>query len=193
MESGTSTFLGMDTKGKRLNGQARRLTYPSLQVLQQNLHSSCRKIRLNFVLRCPRESRIASALKKAVTVPILFFRVTSLLVTHVSACLRPVQQVESRNKTSDIHRPFCLFLCASSPWIKFKETHRLFQKFRFAKEVLFFLSDTYYGRKITLYRSYDMYFKYFLPVIESEELSFLHVFHKNNFGKFTSYHIPATW
>ena len=117
-------------------------------------------------------------LKKAVTVPILFFRVTSLLVTHVSACLRPVQQVESRNKTSDIHRPFCLFLCASSPWIKFKETHRLFQKFRFAKEVLFFLSDTYYGRKITLYRSYDMYFKYFLLVIESEELSFLHVFKK---------------
>ena len=65
MESGTSTFLGMDTKGKRLNGQARRLTYPSLQVLQQNLHSSCRKIRLNFVLRCPRESRIASAFKKS--------------------------------------------------------------------------------------------------------------------------------
>ena len=64
MESGTSTFLGMDTKGKRLNGQARRLTYPSLQVLQQNLHSSCRKIRLNFVLRCPRESRIVSTFKK---------------------------------------------------------------------------------------------------------------------------------
>ena len=42
MESGTSTFLGMDIKGKRLNGQARRLTYPSLQVPQQNLHRSCR-------------------------------------------------------------------------------------------------------------------------------------------------------
>ena len=58
--------------------------------------------------------------------------------SHLCTCLpRPVRQVESRNKTSDIHRPFCPFLRSSSPWIKYKEVHRSFQKFRFAKEVLF--------------------------------------------------------
>ena len=97
---------------------------------------------------------------------------------YSTACLRPVQQVESRNKTSDIHRPFCPFLQSSSPWIKFKEAHQSFQKFRFAKEVLFFLSNTYYRRKNLHYRSNDMYFKCFLLVIESEELSFLHFFKK---------------
>ena len=81
--------------------------------------------------------------------------------SYAFACLRPVRQVESRNKTSDIHRPFCPSLWSSSPWIKYKEDHRSFQKFWFAKEVLFFLSDTYYGRKDSHYRSNDMYFKFF--------------------------------
>ena len=99
--------------------------------------------------------------------------------SHLCTCLpRPVRQVESQNKTSDIPRPFYPSLWSPSPWIKYKEAHRSFQKFRFAKEVLFSFPIRTKEGKILITHLMTCISNFFLLVIVSEKRSFLHVSQK---------------
>ena len=54
---------------------------------------------------------------------------------------------ESRYRTSDICRPFRPFLSSSSPWIKYKEDHKVSSKDSALERSLISLSDKYYRKK----------------------------------------------
>ena len=115
---------------------------------------------LNFVLQCPRESRITSACKKR---SLHLFCFLYSLAPPMATWRR-----ESENKASDIHRPFCPFLCSSSPWIKYKEKHKSFQKFRFAQEVSFSFPVSTIGRIIFTMPLYKKIFiKELVPIFPS--------------------------